>query len=94
MAKTELPILEQRRIEANVIKPIYEEMVERLGKSVASEILTAAITRRAQLLDETVVGPDHGRTLVPEPDHDGTGQGRAVDDRRGLEAHRVVERVA
>ena len=26
MSKTDLPILEQRRIEANIIKPIYEEM--------------------------------------------------------------------
>ena len=34
MAKTNLPILEQRRIEANIIKPIYEEMVERLGDNL------------------------------------------------------------
>ena len=45
MAKTNLPILEQRRIEANIIKPIYEEMVERLGKQQAAEILRAAITK-------------------------------------------------
>ncbi len=45
MTKTKLPILQQRRIEANIIKPIYEEMVERLGKARAVEILRAAITR-------------------------------------------------
>lgn len=45
MAKTDLPILEQRRIEANIIKPIYDEMVERLGKDQAREILSAAITK-------------------------------------------------
>lgn len=45
MAKTDLPILEQRRIEANIIKPIFEAMVERLGKKQAAEILSVAITR-------------------------------------------------
>jgi len=45
MAKTDLPILQQRRIEANIIKPIYEEMVERLGKEMAGDILRAAITK-------------------------------------------------
>jgi hypothetical protein len=45
MAKTDLPILEQRRIEANIIKPIYEEMVSRLGKDEAASILKAAITK-------------------------------------------------
>lgn len=45
MAKTDLPILEQRRIEANIIKPIYDEMAERLGSEQAREILSAAITR-------------------------------------------------
>jgi hypothetical protein len=47
MAKTKLPILEQRRIEANIIKPIYEEMVERLGREEAEKILRAAITRNS-----------------------------------------------
>jgi hypothetical protein len=45
MAKTDLPILEQRRIEANIMKPIYEEMVSRLGKDEAASILKAAITK-------------------------------------------------
>lgn len=45
MAKTDLPILEQRRIEANIIKPIFEEMVARFGREEAAETLRAAITR-------------------------------------------------
>lgn len=45
MPKTTLPILEQRRIEANIIKPIYDEMVARLGKDDARAILSAAITK-------------------------------------------------
>ncbi len=45
MAKTELPMLEQRRIEANILKPVYEEMAERLGDELAQEILGAAVIR-------------------------------------------------
>jgi hypothetical protein len=40
-------ILEQRRIEANIIKPIYEEMVASLGKAAAQRILGAAIRKAA-----------------------------------------------
>lgn len=47
MAKTELPIIEQRRIEANVIKPIYEEMVAELGAAKAKKILGTAIEKNA-----------------------------------------------
>ncbi|MBT3370879.1 MAG: L-2-amino-thiazoline-4-carboxylic acid hydrolase [Rhodospirillaceae bacterium] len=43
----ELPILEVRRIEANIIKPIYEEMVNELGEARAQEILTTAINKDA-----------------------------------------------
>ena len=45
MAKTDLPILEQRRIEANIITPIFEEMVARLGNDHAAAILRAAIVK-------------------------------------------------
>ncbi|MEO0547842.1 MAG: L-2-amino-thiazoline-4-carboxylic acid hydrolase [Pseudomonadota bacterium] len=45
MAKTELPIFEQRRIEANIIKAIYEALVKRLGQEEAKSILSEAITR-------------------------------------------------
>ncbi|MGI9335236.1 MAG: L-2-amino-thiazoline-4-carboxylic acid hydrolase, partial [Gammaproteobacteria bacterium] len=47
MAKTDLPILEQRRIEANVIKPIFEEMVAELGEERAKAILGRAIRKNA-----------------------------------------------
>jgi hypothetical protein len=47
MAKSDLPILEQRRIEAALVKPIYEEMAAALGDAKAQEILGAAITKHA-----------------------------------------------
>lgn len=42
-----LPIIELRRIEANIIKPIYEEMVQELGEESARRILGQAIRRNA-----------------------------------------------
>ena len=42
-----LPIIELRRIEANIIKPIYEEMVAELGEAPARRILGKAIRRNA-----------------------------------------------
>lgn len=58
----ELPILELRRIEANVIKPIYEEMVDRLGREQAQSILGSAIEKAAieqgkTIADSTENGP-------------------------------------
>lgn len=47
MAKTDLPMLEQRRIEANILKPVYDEMAARLGEEAAQEILGAAIIKNA-----------------------------------------------
>ena len=47
MAKTDLPILEQRRIEASIIKPIYEELKRELGEKDAKRILSSAIQRDA-----------------------------------------------
>lgn len=43
----ELPIIELRRIEANIVKPIYAEMVRALGREKAREILGAAIRENA-----------------------------------------------
>ena len=43
----DLPILELRRIEASVVKPIYEEMVASLGEGEARRILGRAIRRNA-----------------------------------------------
>ncbi len=62
MARTDLPILEQRRIEANVIKPIYDEMVARLGKDQAREILNAAITRDSIQQAQAYVESEGGQT--------------------------------
>ena len=47
MAKSDLPILEQRRIEANIIKPIFETLKSELGENRAKQILSAAITKDA-----------------------------------------------
>ena len=55
----DLPILELRRIEANIIKPIYDEMVRTLGKEQAQEILGRAIIQNAI---------DHGRNLAARDD--------------------------
>ena len=52
---SELPIIELRRIEANIIKPIYEEMVAELGEEKARRILRSAI-RKAAI--------EQGRTLA------------------------------
>lgn len=43
MAKTDLPMLDQRRIEANILKPVYDQMVKELGEEQAQKILGAAI---------------------------------------------------
>jgi len=47
MSKTDLPILEQRRIEANIIKPIFDEMVSVLGEAQAKDIIGNAIIKNA-----------------------------------------------
>ncbi|MDA1097682.1 MAG: L-2-amino-thiazoline-4-carboxylic acid hydrolase [Proteobacteria bacterium] len=43
----DLPILQVRRIEANIIKPIYQEMVAELGEERAREILSKAVNTDA-----------------------------------------------
>ena len=59
---SEIPILELRRIEANVIKPIYEEMALEIGHEKAEKILGAAIEKAAieqgkSLAEESEGGP-------------------------------------
>ncbi|MGQ9370114.1 L-2-amino-thiazoline-4-carboxylic acid hydrolase [Azospirillum sp. A39] len=44
---TDLSILERRRIEATVLKPVYEEMVARFGEAVAQEVLGSAVEKAA-----------------------------------------------
>lgn len=43
----DLPIIELRRIEANVVKPIFDEMVRELGVEKARAILGKAIEQNA-----------------------------------------------
>ena len=43
----EIPIIKRREIEARVIKPIFEEMVTKLGREAAISILESAIKRDA-----------------------------------------------
>ncbi len=57
---TDLPILEQRRIEATVIKPIYEEMVAELGTERAQQILGAAIRKAAIAQGAALAGESEG----------------------------------
>lgn len=57
---TDLPILEQRRIEATVIKPIYEEMVAELGTERAQQILGSAIRKAAIAQGATLAGESEG----------------------------------
>ena len=64
MAKTDLPILEQRRIEANIIKPIYDEMVEQLGAEKARAILSAAITRDSIAQGQAYAEGENGETTL------------------------------
>jgi L-2-amino-thiazoline-4-carboxylic acid hydrolase len=44
---TELPTLTKRKLQAQVIGPIYAEMVEQVGEATAVEILDAAIKKAA-----------------------------------------------
>ena len=58
----EIPILDLRRIEANIIKPIYEEMALEIGHEKAEKILGAAIEKAAieqgkSLAEESEGGP-------------------------------------
>ena len=58
----EIPILDLRRIEANIIKPIYEEMALEIGYEKAEKILGAAIEKAAieqgkSLAEESEGGP-------------------------------------
>lgn len=62
MSKTDLPILEQRRIEANIIKPIFEEMSQQLGAEKAKEILGSAIVKNAIAQGKAYAEASDGRT--------------------------------
>ena len=42
-----LPILQQRRIEANILKHVYENLIERFGKEQAREIVQKIVSQSA-----------------------------------------------
>ncbi len=44
----QLPIIQRRRIEANIIAPIYDTLVRELGKERAGQIIEEAITKDAR----------------------------------------------
>jgi len=44
---SEIPVLSKRRLQADVIRPIYEEMVNELGEEKAQVILDTAIRKAA-----------------------------------------------
>ena len=48
-----LPILEQRRIEANILKHVYENLCERFGKEQAREIVQETVSQAAIEQGET-----------------------------------------
>ena len=47
VAKTELPMIEQRRIEASIVKSIYEELKREISEDAAKRIIGAAIRKDA-----------------------------------------------
>lgn len=59
---SELPMLERRRIEAEIIKPIYEALVARFGETAAREILTAAIRQSAIAQGRALAAEGGGKT--------------------------------
>ena len=56
----DLPIIQLRRIEANVIKPIYEEMVRSFGQEAARDVLAKAIRRDAIEHGESLAEREEG----------------------------------
>ena len=60
----ELPIIELRRIEANIIKPIYEAMAAELGEEKARRILGAAIRNNAIEQGRTLAEASEGPTGI------------------------------
>jgi hypothetical protein len=56
-----LPILQQRRIEANMMKHVYENLRERLGKDQARDIIREIVSKAAI---------EHGAGLAEQVDGD------------------------
>ena len=64
MSKSDLPILEVRRIEANILKPVHEEMQRELGPGRAAEILGNAIIRNAVAQGAAYAEAEGGETSL------------------------------
>lgn len=61
-AKSKVSILEQRRIEAGIVKPIYEALVEELGVERARNLIGAAISNAAMAFGQSLAQVDNGKT--------------------------------
>ena len=57
-----LPMIERRRIEAEILKPVYETLVARFGEAVAEEVLTAAIRAAAIAQGKSLAAETGGQT--------------------------------
>ncbi len=56
----QLPILQRRRIEANIIAPIYRAMVAEIGQERAADIIREAITEDAHKAGERFAAQETG----------------------------------
>ena len=98
MAKTDLPIIEQRRIEANIIKPIYEEMKSELGEDVAKRVIGNAVVKAAIAAGEAFAAErEDGKTdlkafhsLLPQWTHGGALEIEMVEESDDTLAYDVV----
>ncbi|MDA0702293.1 MAG: L-2-amino-thiazoline-4-carboxylic acid hydrolase [Proteobacteria bacterium] len=98
MAKTDLPIIEQRRIEANIIKPIYEEMKAELGEDVAKRVIGNAVVKAAIAAGEAYAAErEDGKTdlkaffsLLPQWTHGGALEIEMVEESDDALAYDVV----
>lgn len=62
--KTDLPMLQQRRIEAAMVKPIYEELAAELGPEKAKEIIGRAVIRNALAQAKAYAAAEGGETSL------------------------------
>jgi len=57
-----LPMIERRRIEAEILKPVYQALVARFGEPVAQEVLTEAIRQSAIAQGASFAAASGGQT--------------------------------
>jgi predicted hydrocarbon binding protein len=63
-ATPKVSILEQRRIEAGIVKPIYQTLVAELGVERARELIGAAISKAATEAGRNFAQTDNGKTSL------------------------------